>query len=157
MTDAPVDIYTDGACSGNPGPGGWAAVIIKNGDEAEISGAEAHTTNQRMELRAAVEALEALPAPARVCLYSDSAYLVNAFRQGWLTRWLRNGWLTAAKKPVENQDLWRQLLRLTEIHRVEWCKVKGHSDNIYNERCDRLARRAIEEHNAGTARQAPIE
>ena len=115
----PIIIYTDGACSGNPGPGGWAAVIIMDGQETELAGGEAHTTNQRMELKAAVEGLQHLSNPARVRLYSDSAYLVNAFRQGWMERWRNNGWLTKAKKPVENQDLWRQLLALTYMHQVE--------------------------------------
>lgn len=141
-----VIIYTDGACSGNPGPGGWGAVIIGDGgsaEVAEISGGEPHTTNQRMELRAAVEALRALSTPSRVRLYSDSAYLVNAFRQRWLPRWQVNGWRTAAKKPVQNQDLWQNLLSLAQKHRVEWFKVKGHSDDLFNNRCDELARRAI--------------
>ncbi len=141
-----VTIYTDGACSGNPGPGGWAAVIIADGagvEVAEISGGEMHTTNQRMELQAAIEALRALPGPSRVRLHSDSAYLVNAFCRRWLPRWQVNGWRTAANRPVQNQDLWRDLLALTSKHQVEWFKVKGHSDDYYNERCDELARRAI--------------
>ncbi|QGP92560.1 Ribonuclease H [Neomoorella glycerini] len=138
-----VTIYTDGACSGNPGPGGWGVVLIYGGKRKEISGAEARTTNQRMEITAAIAALKALKEPCRVRLYSDSAYLVNAFRQGWLDRWQRNGWQTVKKEPVENQDLWRELLRLTARHRVEWLKVKGHSDNAENNRCDELARAAI--------------
>ena len=138
-----VTIYTDGACSGNPGPGGWAALLIYNGHEKEISGGEKLTTNQRMELKAALKALAALKEPCKVKIYSDSAYLVNAFRQGWLKKWQRNGWLTIEKKPVENRDLWESLLALTERHEVEWYKVKGHSNNYYNERCDRLAREAI--------------
>ena len=140
-----MTIYTDGACSGNPGPGGWAAVIITGeaGETAEIWGGEMHTTNQRMEVQAAIEALRALPGPSRVSLYSDSAYLVNAFRQRWIPRWQVNGWRTAANKPVQNQDLWRNLLALTSKHDVEWFKVKGHSDDFYNERCDELARQAI--------------
>ncbi|NLC11273.1 MAG: ribonuclease HI [Firmicutes bacterium] len=138
-----VSIYTDGACSGNPGPGGWAALLIYNGHEKEISGGEKLTTNQRMELKAALKALAALKEPCKVKIYSDSAYLVNAFRQGWLKKWQRNGWLTIEKKPVENRDLWESLLALTERHEVEWYKVKGHSNNYYNERCDRLAREAI--------------
>ncbi|HOB87312.1 MAG TPA: ribonuclease HI [Bacillota bacterium] len=139
-----VEIYTDGACSGNPGPGGWAAVIIDaDGREREISGGEAHTTNQRMELLAAVKALQSLEQPCRIRLFSDSAYLINAFRQGWLDRWERNGWKTVAGKPVENQDLWRELRFLAKGHQVEWLKVKGHGDNPYNNRCDLLARRAI--------------
>lgn len=137
------EVYTDGACSGNPGPGGWAAVIIKNGRvEKELFGAEERTTNQRMELRAALEALDYLKKPSRIKLFSDSAYLVNCFKQGWLERWERNGWLNAKKKPVENQDLWRRLQELAGRHRVEWIKVKGHSNNRYNDCCDLLARRA---------------
>ena len=138
-----VIIYTDGACSGNPGPGGWAALLKYRGIEKEISGAEEDTTNQRMELRAAAEALKNLKEPCQVKLYSDSAYLVNAFRQGWLNRWQRNGWKTVTKKPVDNQDLWRELLELSRLHAVEWIKVKGHSDNEGNNRCDFLAKQAI--------------
>lgn len=138
-----VTIYTDGACSGNPGPGGWGAVLIYGNNIKEISGSEAPTTNQRMEITAAIAALKALKEPCRVRLYSDSAYLVNAFRQGWLVRWQKNGWLTVKKEPVENQDLWQELLQLVQQHRVEWQKVKGHSDNQYNNRCDELARAAI--------------
>ena len=142
-----VEIYTDGACSGNPGPGGWAAVLIYRGVEKELVGGERLTTNQRMELTAAIKALGALKEPCQVRLYSDSAYLVNAFQQGWLSRWEANGWLTAQKEPVENQDLWRELLSLARQHQVEWLKVKGHAANPYNERCDRLARGAIPRHN----------
>lgn len=138
-----VTIYTDGACSGNPGPGGWGAVLIYGDKRKEISGGEPSTTNQRMEITAAISALRALKEPCRVHLYSDSAYLVNAFRQGWLANWQRNGWLTAKKQPVENQDLWRELLRVASRHQVEWLKVKGHSDNPENNRCDELARAAI--------------
>lgn len=140
-----VIIYTDGACSGNPGPGGWAAVIIGSGGAAirEISGGEAHTTNQRMELLAAIEGLRALPLPSRVSLRSDSAYLINAFRRRWIPRWQMNGWCTAANKPVQNQDLWRDLIGLATKHEVEWLKVEGHSNDFYNDRCDLLARRAV--------------
>ncbi len=141
-----VTVYTDGACSGNPGPGGWGAVIIGDGAGGEVvekSGGEMHTTNQRMELQAAIEALRALPGPSRVRLHSDSAYLVNAFRRRWIPRWQANGWRTAANRTVQNQDLWRELLTLTSKHQVEWLKVKGHSGDSYNERCDELARRAI--------------
>jgi len=141
-----VEIYTDGACSGNPGPGGWAALLIHEEHQREISGFEPHTTNQRMELRAAVEGLKALKYPCRVKLYSDSAYLINAFRQNWIDAWLANGWLNSQKKPVENRDLWEDIIRLTRIHQVEWIKVSGHSDNQYNNRCDLLARNAIKEH-----------
>lgn len=138
-----VIIYTDGACSGNPGPGGWAALLQYRDVEKEISGAEKDTTNQRMELRAAVEALKLLKEPCRVKLYSDSAYLVNAFQRGWLDRWQRNGWKTVKKKPVDNQDLWHELLALSRRHEVKWIKVKGHSDNEGNNRCDYLAKQAI--------------
>ena len=138
-----VHIYTDGACSGNPGPGGWGAVLIYGNHSKEISGSVADTTNQRMEMLAAIKALENLKYPCRVQLYSDSAYLVNAFRQGWLERWQKNGWRTTKKTSVENQDLWQRLLQLTRKHQVEWHKVKGHSDNQYNNRCDKLARSAI--------------
>jgi 6-phosphofructokinase 1 len=137
------DIYTDGACSGNPGPGGWAAVI-KHGDVIkEISGSEQLTTNQRMELRAAVEALRTIPSGSRIRLHSDSAYLVNCFKQGWMDRWQKNGWVTSKGSPVENQDLWKQLLKLTDLNKVEWIKVKGHGTDRLNQRCDLLARKAI--------------
>ncbi|GAW93697.1 ribonuclease HI [Calderihabitans maritimus] len=144
-----VVIYTDGACSGNPGPGGWAAILIYKDKVKEISGFVPYTTNQRMELTAALEALKALKEPCEVAIYSDSAYLINAFQQDWLKRWGERGWLTADKKPVENQDLWQQLLELTRKHRVKWIKVKGHGDNPYNNRCDELARQAIKQHGNG--------
>ncbi|MGH7822412.1 MAG: ribonuclease HI [Candidatus Binatia bacterium] len=135
-----VTIYTDGACSGNPGPGGWGAILRYGDFERELSGGEARTTNQRMELTAAVKALEALRRPARVRLHSDSAYLVNCFRQRWYENWLRNGWRTKDKKPVGNRDLWEKLLGLVEVHDVEWVKVAGHSGDELNERADCLAR-----------------
>lgn len=138
-----IEIYTDGACSGNPGPGGWGAILIYSGVEKELSGFEPESTNQRMELTAAIEALKALKYPCQVKLYSDSAYLINAFNQNWLNNWERNGWQNSQRKPVENQDLWRELLGLSRVHQVEWIKVKGHHDNIYNNRCDQLAREAI--------------
>lgn len=141
-----VAIYTDGACSGNPGPGGWAAILICKGKEREISGFEPHTTNQRMELIAAIEGLKTLKFSCIVTLYSDSAYLINAFRQNWIGNWLSNGWLNSQRKPVENRDLWEEILRLSEMHQVEWIKVPGHRDNQYNNRCDLLARTAIKEH-----------
>lgn len=136
-------IYTDGACSGNPGPGGWAAVIIAGESVKEISGSEEITTNQRMELRAAVEALRSVPPDSKVKLHSDSAYLVNCFNQGWMERWQKNGWLNSKGNPVENQDLWKQLLELTGLNMVEWIKVKGHGTEQFNQRCDLLARSAI--------------
>ena len=137
--DLQVEIYTDGACSGNPGPGGWAAVLVAGGREKEISGGEESTTNNRMELTAAIEALKRLNKPCTVILYSDSAYLVNAFLQGWMIAWKRNGWKNSTKQQVSNKDLWLELDRLSSIHRITWCKVKGHSDHEYNNRCDALA------------------
>ncbi|ADY56484.1 RNase HI [Syntrophobotulus glycolicus DSM 8271] len=139
-----VDIYTDGACSGNPGPGGWAAVLKYGETIKEISGFSRDSTNQVMELTAVIEALERLSEPCAVRLFSDSAYVINAFRQNWLEKWQKNGWLNTAKKPVANQDLWKRLLQVVNKHELEWIKVKGHSDNFYNNRCDFLARKAIE-------------
>jgi ribonuclease HI len=139
-----VIVYTDGACSGNPGPGGWAAVLRYGDHEREISGGESHTTNQKMELTAAIEALRALGRPCRVRLHSDSAYLVNCFRQRWHDTWVRNGWMSRNKTPVTNRTLWEKLIRLAEIHDVEWIKVAGHSGDPLNERCDALARAEIE-------------
>lgn len=138
-----VEIYTDGACSGNPGPGGWGAVLLWNGHEREISGGEKDTTNNRMEVSAVIMALSALKEPCEVTLFSDSAYTVNAFNLGWIRNWETNGWKTADRKDVQNADLWKKLLELTKIHRVTFVKVKGHADNAYNNRCDELARNAI--------------
>jgi ribonuclease HI len=138
-----VIIYTDGACSGNPGPGGWGAVLIYNEIRKEIAGGEAASTNNRMEIMAAIAALESLKEPCQTDIYSDSAYLVNAYKQGWLENWQKNGWKTSKKQPVENQDLWKRLLQQTNKHEVEWHKVKGHTDNLENNRCDELARAAI--------------
>lgn len=138
-----VIIYTDGACSGNPGPGGWGAVLLYNEIRKEISGGEAPSTNNRMEIMAAIAALESLKEPCEADLYSDSAYLVNAFKQGWLENWQKNGWKTSKKQPVENQDLWKRLLLQTRKHQVTWHKVKGHAENKENNRCDELARNAI--------------
>lgn len=138
-----VTIYTDGACSGNPGPGGWGVILFYNGHSKELSGNEAHTTNNRMELMAAISALDALREPCSVAIYTDSAYLCRAFNEGWLNGWQRNGWKTSSKKPVENQDLWQRLLKHTKVHNITWYKVKGHSDNAHNNRCDELARLAI--------------
>ena len=142
-----VTIYTDGACSGNPGKGGWGALLMYGGSRKEISGYDPATTNNRMELMAAIRGLEALREPCRVDLYSDSAYLVNAMNEGWLKRWVKNGWKTASKKPVENIDLWQEILKLTTLHRVSFHKVKGHSDNPHNNRCDELARLAIKDNS----------
>jgi len=138
-----VTIYTDGACSGNPGPGGWGAVLMFNEFRKEMSGFEPQTTNNRMELTAVIVALSALKEPCEVKLYSDSAYLVNAFQQRWLDNWQKRNWVKSDKKPVENQDLWKELLRLTGIHTVTWIKVKGHASNQENNRCDELATGAI--------------
>jgi len=138
-----VQIYTDGACSGNPGPGGWGAVLMYGQHIKEMSGAEPNTTNNRMELQAAISALSSLKEACKVTLYSDSAYLVNCFKQGWYKGWLKNGWKNSKGQPVENQELWKELLRLMDIHQVEYVKVKGHADNKWNNRCDELATGAI--------------
>ncbi|MGG4497584.1 ribonuclease HI [Brevibacillus reuszeri] len=140
-----VQIYTDGACSGNPGPGGWGAVLMYGQHIKEMSGAEPNTTNNRMELQAAISALTSLKEACKVTLYSDSAYLVNCFKQGWFKGWLKNGWKNSKGQPVENQDLWKELLRLMDIHQVEYVKVKGHADNKWNNRCDELATGAIKQ------------
>jgi ribonuclease HI len=137
-----VEVYTDGACSGNPGPGGWGAVLRWRGRRRELSGFEPQTTNNRMELRAAIGALEALKRPMTVRLHTDSNYLRNGVTI-WLPRWKANGWRTADKKPVKNQDLWRGLEAAVERHRVEWHWVRGHSGDLDNERADQLAREAI--------------
>jgi len=136
-----VTIYTDGACSGNPGPGGWAAILIAGKHEREISGGAKKTTNNRMELTAAIEALRALKRPCNVTLYSDSAYLVNTFQQGWLAAWKRNGWKRGPNKnePVLNQDLWEELDHLQSQHQMAWKKIQGHAGHQYNERVDQLA------------------
>ena len=138
-----VTIYTDGACSGNPGPGGWGAILMYKGNKKEISGAKKDTTNNVMELTAVIEALKLLKYPCTVKLYSDSAYVVNAFLQNWIINWQRNNWKTADKSDVKNKELWQELLELTNIHNITFIKVKGHSDNEYNNRCDELARKAI--------------
>ena len=141
-----VIIYTDGACSGNPGPGGWGAILMYKEKKLEISGYEAHTTNNRMELMAPIQALSRLKEPCEVRVYSDSAYLVNAFQKGWLDSWQRKNWIKSDKKPVENQDLWQEILKFTGIHSIQWHKVKGHADNPYNNRCDELATGEIRQH-----------
>ena len=138
-----VQIYTDGACSGNPGPGGWAAILIEDGNEIELSGGESHTTNQRMELTGPIEGLRALSGRRAAAIHSDSAYVVNCFRDKWYLRWRANGWRNAQKKPVENRDLWEALLELVEQHDVTWHKVAGHSGHPLNDRADALARAAI--------------
>ncbi len=139
-----VQIYTDGACSGNPGPGGWGAVLFYGEHVKEISGGEKNTTNQRMELMAVIEALKALKVSDwKVTVYSDSAYIVNAFKQGWIANWQENGWKNSKKEAVANQDLWLELLALMQKNRVQIEKVKGHAGDKWNERCDQLARAAV--------------
>lgn len=138
-----ITIYTDGACSGNPGPGGWGAILMYNGAQKEISGAQKDTTNNIMEITAVLEALKLLKEECNVKVYSDSAYVVNAFNQGWIYNWKKNNWKTAGKSPVKNQELWEELYKLTQKHKVEFIKVKGHSDNEFNNRCDFLATSAI--------------
>ena len=134
-----IEIYTDGACSGNPGPGGWGAVLRYNGREKEISGGEVQTTNNRMELTAVIAALECLKEPCTVELYSDSKYVIDALSKGWAVSWRKKGWIKSDKKPALNVDLWERLLKLTEAHEMRYHWVKGHADNEYNNRCDALA------------------
>ena len=138
-----IDIYTDGACSGNPGPGGWGVVLIYQENKKELSGYQPETTNNRMELFAAIQGLSALKESCVINLYSDSSYLVNAFEKHWIEKWQRNGWKNSTKSPVENQDLWKLLLIHVRKHQVRFIKVKGHSDNQYNNRCDEMAVAAI--------------
>ena len=140
-----VIIYTDGACSGNPGPGGWGTVLMYKDSKKEISGGSKETTNNIMELTAVVEGLKMLKFPCEVELYSDSAYIVNAFDQGWIYNWKKKNWKTADGKEVKNKEIWQELYELTKVHKVSFNKVKGHSDNEYNNRCDELARNAIPE------------
>ena len=137
-----VTIFTDGSCSGNPGPGGWAAILTASGKSREMNGGEAHTTNNRMELMAAISALEALTRPSAVELHTDSQYVRNGITQ-WLKGWKRNGWKTADKKPVKNVDLWRRLDDATTRHDVDWRWVKGHAGDLMNERADELARQGM--------------
>lgn len=138
-----VTIYTDGACSGNPGPGGWCAILIYKGIKKVLKGFERYTTNNRMELKAVVEALKALKEPCKVVIYSDSAYIVNAVNQNWIERWQKNGWKTSEKEEVKNIDLWNELTELLKIHKVTFEKVKGHADNELNNLCDQIARSMI--------------
>ncbi|TVQ03281.1 MAG: ribonuclease HI [Balneolaceae bacterium] len=134
-----VILYTDGACSGNPGPGGWGALLIHKGKEKELSGGERYTTNNRMEMRAVIEGLKALKKPCYVKIHSDSALIVNSFTKGWIENWQKKGWIKADKKSVENRDLWEEMLEAMSPHSVKWIKVKGHSNNKLNNRVDRLA------------------
>ena len=139
-----IILYTDGACSGNPGPGGWGCVLDYNGILKEMSGYCENTTNNQMEMLAIIEGLKALKEPCEVDIYSDSAYVVNAFVEDWITYWLMHGWKTSSKKEVKNIDLWQELLNLLQVHKVRWHKVKGHADNERNNRCDYLATHEIE-------------
>lgn len=141
-----VDIYTDGACRGNPGPGGFGAILVFAGIEKEFSGGEAQTTNNRMELLAAITALGALKEPCAVTLYSDSKYLVDAINQNWVYGWRKKGWKKSDGKPALNIDLWERLLTLLEMHSVRFIWVKGHNGHPYNERCDRLAVKEAEKY-----------
>ena len=151
MNAAPphVVIHTDGACSGNPGPGGWGAILSYGDHEKELKGGEANTTNNRMELMAAISALEALKKPCRVDLHTDSQYLRNGI-MSWINQWKRNGWRTADKKPVKNVDLWQRLETALERHTVRWHWVRGHVGHAQNERADQLARDGLHEARSGT-------
>lgn len=142
-----VRIYTDGACSGNPGPGGWGAILMYDDHKKEISGYSSSTTNNIMEITAVLEAVKLLKFPCELEIYSDSAYVVNAFNQKWIYNWQKNNWKTADKKPVKNKELWEELYSLLEQHKFEFIKVKGHSDNEFNNRCDFLATNEIKINN----------
>jgi len=134
-----IDLYTDGACSGNPGPGGWGCVLIYKGVEKELSGGEAETTNNRMELLAAINGLEALKESCKVTLYSDSKYVIDALQLGWAKKWRAAGWMRNKKEPAKNPELWERLLNLCDEHEMTYVWVKGHAENEYNNRCDNLA------------------
>ena len=134
-----VTLYTDGACSGNPGPGGWAAILMYQGHKRELSGGEAATTNNRMELMGVIEGLRALKEPCSVDLWSDSRYVIDALEKGWAVRWRKNGWMRSKKEEAKNPELWEELLRLTELHEMRYHWVKGHADNPWNNHCDMLA------------------
>lgn len=138
-----VTIYTDGACSGNPGPGGWAAVLLYENNKKEISGGSKNTTNNIMEITAVIEALKCLKFECEAIVHSDSAYVVNCFNQGWIYNWKKNNWKTASKEPVKNKELWEELYNLVQKHKVKFIKVKGHSNVELNNRCDELARAEI--------------
>ena len=139
MENQVLKIYTDGACRGNPGPGGWAAILLYGGGRKEISGHVADTTNNRMELQSVIEGLKAVKKPCKIEVYSDSAYVVNAINNGWIDSWQKNGWRTSDKKDVKNKDLWEELIALNATHSPTYIKVKGHSDDINNNRADELA------------------
>ncbi len=138
-----IEIYTDGACSGNPGPGGWGAILRSGGTEKELYGGEPLTTNNRMEMTAVIEALRALKRPVEARVHTDSQYVQKGISE-WIHGWKRRGWKTAAKEPVKNEDLWRELDRLAAAHRIEWVWVRGHAGHAENERADELARRGVE-------------
>ena len=146
-----VEMFTDGACSGNPGPGGWGVLLRRRGDEKELSGGDRHTTNNRMELMAAIRGLEALKRPVRVRLTTDSTYLKDGITK-WIGAWKRRGWKTAAKKPVKNQDLWQRLEAAMALHEVSWHWVKAHAGHVENDRVDALARAAIPSPGTGGCR-----
>lgn len=143
-----VDVYTDGSCSGNPGPGGWGAILLYKGLEKELSGGARQTTNNQMELTGAISALSALKEPCRVTLYTDSRYIVNAINQKWLENWKKRGWKKADKSPVLNRELWEALDGQLSRHQVTFVWVKGHADNPYNNRCDQLAVAQTKKHMA---------
>lgn len=156
MTEAyDVQIYSDGACSGNPGPGGWGAILRSEGHEKELFGGEELTTNNRMELTAVIRALEALKRPLRVCVYTDSQYVQKGISE-WIRGWKQRGWKTADRQPVKNVDLWQELDRLAAQHQVEWRWVKGHAGHRENERADELARRGIAAIRQGASKQEAV-
>lgn len=144
MTEAIVDIYTDGACSGNPGPGGWGAILRSAGHEKELFGGEPSTTNNRMEMTAVIRALQALTRPVQVRVHTDSQYVQKGISE-WIHGWKRRGWKTADNKPVKNDDLWRELDQLAALHQIQWLWVKGHAGHPENERADELARRGVDQ------------
>lgn len=144
MDKEKVIIYTDGACSGNPGPGGWGAILMYKEARKEISGGIKETTNNIMEMTAVIEALKCLKVESEVEVYSDSSYTVDTFNKGWIYNWMKKGWKKANGDPVKNKELWMELYELTQKHKVKFIKVKGHADNEFNNRCDEMARNAIE-------------
>lgn len=149
LTKTTVEIFSDGACSGNPGPGGYGAILRWKGKEKELCGGEKHTTNNRMELTGVIEALSALKYPCKVILTTDSKYVLDSVTKGWVYNWKKNGWKKADKSPALNVDLWERLLALLEIHEVEWNWIKGHAGHPENERCDSLAVKMRDYYAAG--------
>lgn len=142
-----IILYTDGACSGNPGPGGYGSILMYKENKKEISGYKETTTNNQMEMLAVIEGLKLVKEPCEIEIYSDSAYVVNAFNQNWIQSWIKNNWKTASKTPVKNVELWKEMLNLLSNHKYKFIKVKGHADNEFNNRCDELARNAITKNN----------